>query len=907
MNAKAVVFAVAVLLGGISRVDATVVTLGAAHTNYTFKADTTYYVTGAVHLAGTTVFEGGTVVKYAKNVGATLILDAVKCETAQYRPAIFTAKDDNSVGDFIIGSTGVPTNYYAEIALDMPIVGNTELRHIRISYAVLALNYATTESTIEDVLSNVQIVRCFWGLYMDSVMGTRRFRFRNGLVSQIQYVAFDTCHSGGSVEHATVDNVANLANDDGYGYNGLYFTNCILANVTNMYQQGIEDLYGSHNGFFNAPQFGSTRFVTTNSPFQAVGAGYHYLKAASTFRNCGASTINSGVLNDLKTRTTDAPIVVGGTVPNSTVLGRKARRDSDTPDLGYHYDPIDYAVSELKVRPGLTFTLANGTAVAVYGQNGIVMDGKSPHFVSEGTPSAMNYIVRYSVVQEQPIAWGPNGGSKALVVLDDQNTQPYATAWLRFTHLSVPSSHSDSAVLFMPGTYYSPSLFQVSDCYLAGGSFFIGDTVGGGEIITVLANNIFERAVVNIDQDGGHSVSLFAYNNLFWKCPLQFNYGGDTGFSWDVRDNVFDQCAFSPSAVFPGSYNGYINCGPFDGSLGNDLFPGSFTYASNGLGRFYHASTTFTDVGSRTAPDIGLYHYTTRTNQAKEATSYVDRGAHYVAVNAQTLQPIDSDSDGIADYVEDDNGNGSVDTGETPWNSSQLSIATSAGAGGLILPSAPVGVVSGGSRAVQILHDPGYQMFDVKVNGISKGPRTTWTFSNVTSNQVIEAVFTNASVCVTPSFEPEYWNDYDPANMELGHVQGANNCYNYAVNRRTDTFAQPGRATGTWCPGGSCYTAANMTQYAINDGLVSTTTNSVPSGKTLLALVLSPSDYHWYRRDADGTWSHKNGGTAATNLDNSNALITNPETANRGPYTTFVGYFYTCSSGVQGESSANVQ
>jgi hypothetical protein len=59
--------------------------------------------------------------------------------------------------------------------------------------------------------------------------------------------------------------------------------------------------------------------------------------------------------------------------------------------------------------------------------------------------------------------------------------------------------------------------------------------------------------------------------------------------------------------------------------------------------------------------------------------------------------------------------------------------------------------------------------------------------------------------------------------------------------------------------------------------------------RTLQALVISPGhDYHWYRRDEDGTWSHKPGSSSATNRDNSNHIIYNPETANRGGTARFV-------------------
>ena len=72
-------------------------------------------------------------------------------------------------------------------------------------------------------------------------------------------------------------------------------------------------------------------------------------------------------------------------------------------------------------------------------------------------------------------------------------------------------------------------------------------------------------------------------------------------------------------------------------------------------------------MGSRTADLAGLYHFTTTTNQVKETNSVVDIGLHYAAVNASG-QPIDSDSDGVPDYLEDSNGNGNPDSAETHWN-----------------------------------------------------------------------------------------------------------------------------------------------------------------------------------------------------------------------------------------------
>jgi hypothetical protein len=131
-----------------------------------------------------------------------------------------------------------------------------------------------------------------------------------------------------------------------------------------------------------------------------------------------------------------------------------------------------------------------------------------------------------------------------------------------------------------------------------------------------------------------------------------------------------------------------------------------------------------------------------------------------------------------------------------------------------------------------------------------------------------------------PLYEPNWWND-------AGQKQFNNNCYNYATNYRTDTFAQPGRAAGAEYTSLSC---ASVRPAAVADDLIAapTANNRCPREGHLVALVIAPGfDFHWYRKGRNGFWTHKPGGTPATNVDNSNHLIPDPRTANRGPYTDF--------------------
>ena len=137
------------------------------------------------------------------------------------------------------------------------------------------------------------------------------------------------------------------------------------------------------------------------------------------------------------------------------------------------------------------------------------------------------------------------------------------------------------------------------------------------------------------------------------------------------------------------------------------------------------------------------------------------------------------------------------------------------------------------------------------------------------------------------SFNPTFWNTTT--------VRPYNNCYNYATNRRTDTFAQPGRAT---CAGTSTMACTNVSAGARSDGaLDSGCAASTQAPRWYMALVVAPGyDYHWYRWQSNGYWGHKPGSTAAKNTDDSGVVITSPQTANRGPYTSFCGYWFAQNS-----------
>jgi hypothetical protein len=166
-----------------------------------------------------------------------------------------------------------------------------------------------------------------------------------------------------------------------------------------------------------------------------------------------------------------------------------------------------------------------------------------------------------------------------------------------------------------------------------------------------------------------------------------------------------------------------------------------------------------------------------------------------------------------------------------------------------------------------------------------------------------------------PPYAPMPWN---VSTIPPG-IQFFNNCYNYATNIQTGTFAQPGRASGLYpqTPPPNC---ADVGRGAVSDGLKPVDCDSGCGCRGCchrVALVVSPGtlatkvdeagdayewplyDYHWYRLDNNGMWSHKPGPGPVTNRDASGNLISDPRTCDRGPYTTFCGCYCVCPGQVR--------
>lgn len=140
-----------------------------------------------------------------------------------------------------------------------------------------------------------------------------------------------------------------------------------------------------------------------------------------------------------------------------------------------------------------------------------------------------------------------------------------------------------------------------------------------------------------------------------------------------------------------------------------------------------------------------------------------------------------------------------------------------------------------------------------------------------------------------PPYEPTRWN--------AQAVRDSNNCYNYIHDQVLAAASEPGRAHGVDIVDDCYKPRVGVSAGALADGLTAINDFSQPRGVNegwYVALAVWPGcDYHWYRQDSNGCWSHKNGQGPVTNLDDVCQLIRNPKNCDRGSYSDFCGYFVT--------------
>jgi hypothetical protein len=168
--------------------------------------------------------------------------------------------------------------------------------------------------------------------------------------------------------------------------------------------------------------------------------------------------------------------------------------------------------------------------------------------------------------------------------------------------------------------------------------------------------------------------------------------------------------------------------------------------------------------------------------------------------------------------------------------------------------------------------------------------------------KILQLLFLNNC---NPKYNPEKFNN--DINIRKSH-----NCYMYALNKIDNKLAKkwqtncsdlnkcirlkhrPGNVNG-YISKPEVSTCENIRKGVLEDNpsiYLSNQHDICKNGYYKIASSVNENkSFHFYRQDKNNLWSHKDGGTRATNLDKSQNEILDPKYCNRGSYKTFCNYF----------------
>ncbi len=627
-------------------------TVNGSKTSFTFSSGGTYFINGNTTFASGSLvtFEGGSVLKYSAGVKLTLNCP-LSWGGASYRPVILTAQDDHSVGEMI--GTNALSGYYASPALEInastagadALIHNFQIRHATVG---ITINGRTGHR-----IDHGQFQNCGSGV---SLSGTATTLLRNVLFANtLTNLSGSGCTV--SAEHVTAET-------------GTYFNkdlaNCSLANSI---LAGI-----TTTGTLSSVCVQT--YATTNGVFQTALSGRHYL-ANDSYRNTGSASVS--ILSEITNKTTYPPMVLTGSITVDTTLVPVVSRDTVNPDCGFHYDPLDVIAQEVTLyRP---VTLSGGVAVGVAGVYGFSLQGAGIY--STGLPNQMNRLVKYNLVQESTNIWdGKSASVELLLMTSSAGTRPDIA--LQFTEVVWPPDGSARSAFLYAGTSYTtytPNQIYLKDCQFLNSTMILRPDVYGMPL--TLSNCLFQQLgwTLGDGSSGSQPMNVTLQNCTLLNSSLNLSHSTN-GSSWSFYDTLFASTGVSSggTVALQSGRNGYFSSSVLAGSSGGDIVITNLDYQTGPLGKYYYntnqagTNTSFLINKDATASpaNAGLYHYTTQVGQGKDSatTPGLDIGFHYVATSgsASTLLN-DADSDGIPDYLEDSNGNGVTNSGETDWKS----------------------------------------------------------------------------------------------------------------------------------------------------------------------------------------------------------------------------------------------
>ena len=705
--------------------DPLIIPVVSSRQSYHFKSGITYYIGGQIQLFGETTIDAGAVLKLDYNPqrvtnSSLIVMGGLICNTEAYNPAILTTVDDDADGEPFSFSTGSAQTVSAGVPfLDLTSSTSNSISNLRFLFADWAVT--TPVNTLQLDVWDCQFVNCNYGV-VNLAEGNSVDRLHNVLFAGCE-AAVGASSNSISIqgEHVTAD-VADFCLADTTP-SAIALTNSIVwgSSLSASSVSTVDVAMNPDNTNFVSAGEGNY-YLAGNSPLHFAGTANISARLQSEFQH--KTTYAPFAINN--------STQISGQVTLAPQALRYTNGAPDYgyyyDALDYTAAALFVSGGGLNILPGTAIGfrndyLTNSAAWTTYGC--VVYNGGS--VVSHGTPVKPNVFTSLDRVQETP-----NFAFAEYVVSESEYSSsllPGICSFVtdlepgdvgapsldfRFSQFYLPSDglHICSGMSFDGAWVFTSSAgvnLNLQDCGMHNGQIDLGEPGGApgqvyGSGIVGWTNTLFENVSVNLDPTANVDLSFQAVNNLFrggFWLHIEPVIPASTGY-WLFENNLFDQVDFIQDTNQPldYAYNGYwplsthavewnymiepqwwpntanslqmtTTADGFSDGQWEQYLSAAPPYQSGTFGNYYLPNSTLLyGAGSTNAASLGLYHYTTQTNQSKEGTEapghMVNIGLHYVAANASGV-PVDADNDDIPDYVEDANGNGIVEGNETDW------------------------------------------------------------------------------------------------------------------------------------------------------------------------------------------------------------------------------------------------
>ncbi|MDP4222531.1 MAG: LamG-like jellyroll fold domain-containing protein [Bacteroidota bacterium] len=323
-----------------------------------------------------------------------------------------------------------------------------------------------------------------------------------------------------------------------------------------------------------------------------------------------------------------------------------------------------------------------------------------------------------------------------------------------YTFSNVAANHSITALFDSTPTYTITATAGTGGLVSPGGILTLNE--GSNQVYSITAGQGYKISDVRVDDVSAGALSSYTFSNLTANHTISatfeiitltltssagsggsinpygtvtVNYGTSQTFSM-VPDEGYQISSVLVDNVPEGAPSSYtFNYIIASHTISASFAPRTFTITSSaGTGG------SVTPSGSNTVTYGGGRTFTISANTGYNISDVKIDNVSVGAISAYTFSNVTADH-----------------TISATFSQITFTITGSAGTGGSISPSGDVSVGYGSSRTFTISPGFGYQVSDVKVDNVSVGAVTSYTFNNVTTAHTIAATFITATYSLVSS------------------------------------------------------------------------------------------------------------------------------------------------------------